>query len=267
MCIRDSIYTSAERTVVPLQPILDAVEFPILVDPVANKASGWFLREGNEFSLNTELREVVIDGQPSSLDPEALIVSDGFDLYVDIELLRSWFPFNATLDIGKLRLLISSETPLPLERQLEREKKRKRNRPIEQQSELPHIDDHYRWLGSPIVDVNLGTVTQRKKSNASDDSKDYNTDGSYSIQGNMDVLKTQTSFSVARSDFDSPSTKRLTVYKRPDDLDKTLPGGIRYAAVGDTFGVSDALILAVLILRYYLLICQVCLHWPQCGGA
>ena len=153
------IYTSAERTVVPLQPILDAVEFPILVDPVANKASGWFLREGNEFSLNTELREVVIDGQPSSLDPEALIVSDGFDLYVDIELLRSWFPFNATLDIGKLRLLISSETPLPLERQLEREKKRKRNRPIEQQSELPHIDDHYRWLGSPIVDVNLGTVT------------------------------------------------------------------------------------------------------------
>ncbi len=41
------LYASPEVTVVPLQALFDAVEYPIDVDPLAAKAHGWFQRENN----------------------------------------------------------------------------------------------------------------------------------------------------------------------------------------------------------------------------
>lgn len=235
------IYTTPEATVIPLQPLFDAVEFPINVDPVALKAHGWFLRESNRFDLNVDNRQLIVGDRIIDIDVNALLVSDEIDLYADILLLKQWLPFEVELQTGKLRLNITSTEPLPLEQQLEREKQRQRNKRIEQDNNFPVQEDVYRSLGVPTVDINLGGVA-RDSDDIAAAADDVDLDLSYSIQASADVLGLQGSLSLSRSSIDADTEERLTLYKRPNHPDQNMIGELGYAALGDVFSVSDALV-------------------------
>lgn len=237
------IYTTAESTLVPLQPIFDAIEFPIEVDPTAEKAHGWFLRESNRFDLNVANHQLIIAGEATSLPENSLIVSDGIDLYADITLLKQWFPFQVELQTSRLRLNITSNQPLPIEQQLQREKSRKKSLGYESDDKSTSRHDIYRNLGVPIIDVNVGGILRDTElSNA--DSDDIESDFSYSVQASADILKFQGNLSVARSSSAADTRKRFTVYKRPNSPEENMIGSLDYAALGDTFGVSDGLIFS-----------------------
>ena len=237
------IYSSPEVVVVPLQPLFDGVEFPIKVDPVANKATGWFLSERNRFDLNVAERKVIIGDRELELPATAMVVSDGFDLYVDIGLLSDWFPFSVEMQTSKLRMLITSDSPLPLELQLEREKKRKRLLGYEGAEKLPLVADKYQLLGVPVIDFNLGGVVRDVEDNgASGD--DIETDSSYSIQMASDIGGFQGSLSLSRASEDGDERERFTLYKRPNLPSENMPGELGYVALGDVFGASDALIFS-----------------------
>lgn len=238
------IYTSPEATIIPLQPLFDAIEFPIEVDPVAKKAHGWFLREGNQFDLNVAKQQMIVGEKTFSIDDKALILSDDIDLYADIRLLKQWLPFNVELQTSKLRIYISSSEPLPLELQLQREKKRKRNLYDEPDEDSLIIRDHYKTLGVPVIDVNLGAVLRDKENIVSAPAAAVDADLSYSVQASADLLGLQGSLALSRSSIDSETQERFTLYKRPNSPEQNMPGELGYAALGDVYGAADGLVFS-----------------------
>ena len=234
------IYSSPEATFVPLQPIFDAIEFPIEVDPVALKATGWFLRESNRFDLNVKNRSLILDGEVQEIPHSARILSDGYDVYVDIVLLKQWFPFDVELQTGRLRLVIHSQQPLPIEKQLEREKNRKHNLGRVGAERLPIVEDNYRKLGVPVIDVTLGADV----SDAETSSKEIEADASYSIQASMDLLNMQSSLSLSKASRNADANRRFTLYKKPNHLEENMLGELAYTSIGDVFGVSDGLVFS-----------------------
>lgn len=234
-------YSSPEATIIPLQPLFDAIEFPIIVDPIANKAHGWFLNEKNIFDLNIASKKVIIDGESKSIPEHALILNDGIDIYADLSLLQQWFPFKTELEVGKLRVNIKSESPLPIEKQLEREQERKRLLVRNNKDNALLVADHYRLLGVPIVNVNLGGIIQDEET-AEPSNASIVADTSYSIQSSTDILGMQSSLSFSKFSNNADSTKRLTLSRQPDLPNKDIIAGLEYVAFGDVFGVSDSLI-------------------------
>lgn len=243
------IYTSPEATVIPLQPLFDAVEFPIEVDPVALKAHGWFLRESNEFDLNTAKQQVIVGDQTLQIADKALILSDDIDLYADIRLLKQWFPFEVELQTSRLRVNISSKETLPLEQQLQREKQRQRSLHNAVEEGVAIKPDHYRALGVPTLDINIGGVIRDAQSTSdiginAISAADVDLDFSYSMQASVDILGLQGSLAVSRSSNDADTDERFTLYKRPNSPEQNMHGQLGYAAIGDVFAASDGLVFS-----------------------
>ena len=235
------IYSSLESTLVPLQPVFDALEFPIHVDPVAVKAHGWFLREQNRFDLNLETRTLTIGDQLQPLPATTQVLSDGFDVYVDLNQLNRWFPFTITLQTSRLRLAVESEQPLPLELQLAREKQRQQQLGRATGNNLPVIPDRYALLGTPTIDVTMGTVLQEvDERDASLDQSDY----SYSLLANTDMLGMQGNLAVSRASSGDSTRERFTLHKKPNHPDKMMTGKLSAVALGDIFAPPDALVFS-----------------------
>ncbi|MFK8020779.1 MAG: hypothetical protein AB8B86_13485 [Pseudomonadales bacterium] len=235
------MYSSNEGTVIPLQALFDAIEFPISVDAAAMTASGWFQRESQNFELRGGQRKVSIGGQSEPIEDTKLLLSDGIDLYADIALLERWFPIKINVDTGRLRIRLSSTEPLPLEKQLARERKRARDSDNISQEHVPLLVDRYQLLGAPIVDVNIGS-SFTENNDVLGESTESELDMAFSIQASADILGLQASFSSSRTSFEERSFERLTFYRRPVAPGENMPANIAYAALGDVFGASDALI-------------------------
>ncbi|WP_101760122.1 collagen binding domain-containing protein [Oceanicoccus sp. KOV_DT_Chl] len=236
------IYSSPEVTVIPLQPLFDSIEFPIEVDPTAGKAVGWFISEDQRFDLNTAEHSVFINDQRQTINQQAIIVSDDLDLYVDVRLLKKWLPLAVELDTGRLRLIIDSEQPLPLEAQLAREKLRDRALGITNSEPLPQIADNYDWLGEPLVYINMGYQIQHREQPA--DAQQTDDDEYYTVQANGDLLGMEGRFSMTKAPNDTSHREIFTLYKRPPTQDESLLAGLKYIAIGDIYAVSDSLIFA-----------------------
>ncbi len=235
------IYATLESTLVPLQPVFDALEFPIHVDPVAGKAHGWFLREKNRFDLNVESRTLTIGEQQQLLPPHSQLLSDGFDLYVDINQLNDWLPVTIELQTSRLRLAVTSQQPLPLELQLERDKARKQKLGRIGGRDLPVIKDHYALAGTPTIDVTMGGVVQ-EVADGSDASVD--SDYSYSVLANADLLGMQGNLSLSRASSGDSMRERFTLYKKPNHPEEMMTGRLSAVAAGDIFAPPDALVFS-----------------------
>lgn len=229
------IYTPPEATLIPLQQLCDLLKFPIEVDPIAMVAKGWFIREEYDFNLKVNEARVRIKGKNLDIPEGALIRADGFDLYVDINLLSQWLPLNFELDSSRLRMTLSSTEALPFEQQLARETRRKKTILARQVKRTPTIPDKYQWLGSPIVDINMGQTIEQGNGKSQ---------SSYSLQGSGDFLGLETRLSVNRESLDQASTKRLTFNKTTNHPDKDLGAGLKLLSVGDVYASSDPLIFS-----------------------
>lgn len=227
------IYTPPEATLIPLQQLCDLLKFPIEVDPIAMVAKGWFIREEYDFDLKVNEARVRIKGKTLDIPEGALIRADGFDLYVDINLLSQWLPLDFELDTSRLRMTLRSTEALPLEQQLAREARRKKTLLARQIKEIPIIPDNYQWIGSPIVDINMGQTIEQGNGKSQ---------SSYSLQGSGDFLGLETRLSVNRESLDQASTKRLTFNKTSNHPDKDLVAGLKLLSVGDVYASSDPLI-------------------------
>ncbi|MEM8499192.1 MAG: carboxypeptidase-like regulatory domain-containing protein [Pseudomonadota bacterium] len=237
------VYSDAETTLVPLQPLFDAIEFPILVNTDNQTADGWFLKESSIFKLNVSKRHLIIGDSDRDIRADAYFVSDDYDLYTSLNQLNEWFPIRVELQKGKLRLNISSYEPLPLEKKLQREKNRKRQQRADAELNSTLIADRYDVLGSPVIDVHLGSeLSEEVDSNGI--GKSVRADYSRSLFLSADILGFQSSFASSQLSSNSTSEERLTFLKRPNLPSESLPGHIGYAALGDVFGASDALVFS-----------------------
>ena len=119
------IYSNSEITLVPLQALFDAIEFPIIVDFVDGTASGWYISPNRKFELSIKEKLLEIDGSVIELTANDKLVEDDFDLYVDLNLINQWLPITLELRLSQLRLILTSEEELPLQKRIAREQARR----------------------------------------------------------------------------------------------------------------------------------------------
>jgi len=138
----------------PLAELSVLLDFPILVDPVAGTASGWFLEPANTFVLNIGNGTVEVKEQQFSIN-DAAVFSDDIDLFVSSTALSEWLPLFFDVSLSAQILKVRSTEKLPKELARERsEQKALKDVTFAATNEYDIPD--YRLLDWPELSVNLG---------------------------------------------------------------------------------------------------------------
>ena len=153
-------YSSGESVVLPLQELMDVLQFPIRVD--VEGAKGWFIQEQKTFLLDTERREVTINGKRTRY-PEARVEIIDDELYVDLELLQHWFPLVMDYSLAAQSLTITSKEKLPMELALDRQTSRRMGSEKEK-PDYPFMMVPYQWISSPFMDVDISSDYDTQRS-------------------------------------------------------------------------------------------------------
>jgi hypothetical protein len=230
-------YLDGSTLYLPLGQIAEALEFPISVDPINGRASGWFLSENRLFSLNMARQEVVVEGRRGTYDPRAVELHTD-DIYVDSRLLSRWFPVDLRYDLANSIIKVHSRESLPVETRLAREDARARlsGRQGAEQTRYEELHVPYRWFDWPFIDFSAeGGYTH-----------DPNTGetwvGRYNSLITADVLKMNATMFVAGDEDDGLSQARLTL-GRKDPLGELLgPLHVSEFALGDIDSPNTTLI-------------------------
>lgn len=149
-------YPKQGSLILPLTDVVNALDFPIEVDPENGRAQGWFIDEKRLFSLDLSAAQVIIAGEQRQLDP-AFIEQLPDDIYVDVRTLARWFPIDIEFDLPNLIVDIKSREPLPLEARLLRDQRREKvlSQRRTQRRDLPEVRVPYQWISWPVIDTNI----------------------------------------------------------------------------------------------------------------
>ena len=218
----------------PLGELAELLDFPILVDPYAGRANGWFIRESQGFQLAVPQSEVVIEGAAASFDPE-LVRRDVTEIYVESSLLSSWLGIEFEVILARLELRLHPSVKLPLQLRLLREEQRRsslsRRRGPDQ---LPRRTAPYRLASWPSADLALRFGVSGGEA-----------DSSYTLFGSADLAGIALETSVSGS-ADAPLSNLRLLGSRTD-IDGGLLGplGLRAIHFGDISTPSVPLVSRV----------------------
>lgn len=223
------IYSYEEITLIPLQPLFDALRFAIKVNPETQQADGWYIKEDNQFYLDKN--HAIASHKKHKVD-HCYLYQDGFDLYSSMDCLNDWFPIDIQLSLNDLTLKVASTETLPLIAKLQREKSRKKqaksNQPL---SKEEIIHDQYQWLGPLVADVSLGYRA------------DQGTSGyDYNLQSAFDFLTFETHLNLSQIQGETTSGI-FTLSKQPTYRESDFALGMNYISLGDIYGQANDLIL------------------------
>ncbi|WP_353352289.1 hypothetical protein [Oceaniserpentilla sp. 4NH20-0058] len=225
------IYSYEGVTLIPLQPLFDALRFAINVNPETEQAQGWFIKQENTFSL--EIDTLYIAGKKYEIDDSCSIQNDGFDLYAPISCINKWFSINASLSFQDLTLKVASNETLPLIGQLKREKNRKQPSSKKRSQDIDPaaiIPNQYDWLGTPVIDAGFGYQEN-----------DVNKRYDYRLYSAFDFLGFETRLTTSQIE-DSTQSATLTFHKKPATQNEVFILGMNDVSIGDVYGVSNDLI-------------------------
>ncbi len=202
-------YLYDDSVLVPLSLIVEALEFPIEVNPAEGLADGWFLSENRRFTLNLNAREVIIEGQKLGLPKNLPAILKDDDIFVDVHLLEQWFPLNIQFSFNELALYFQPQEPLPIQQRLARKARREKQKKREiKKPDLPHLALPRRWLSWPQMDFAFDISIQPDEKGRWSPQLNYSTtldmsllalDSKWFFSGSGDAL-----FSTARVDFSHP---------------------------------------------------------------
>jgi hypothetical protein len=145
-------YLHSGGVLLPLNEVMQTLDFAVTSNPAAGQADGWFLRENRRFSLDIGLGKVVVQGKTTKFDPR-LVFQQIDDLYVDTTLLSKWFPVDLEFDLAQLVIKVKSREPLPLEERLDREKRAAFLGIERVLPEYPRQEIPYRLIDWPFIDT------------------------------------------------------------------------------------------------------------------
>lgn len=159
-------YKSKQNAQISLISLFELLDFPISVDVENRFLSGWFINEQNSFTL--ELPEqadtaatVIINEQKTSLSPENYYI-EGEDIYVDADIIASWFAVTMDFNFTDLQVTVNSESPLPLQQKLAREKRKLRQK-TSKEATLPWKPSNYQTVSMPMLDMQLYSSINKNK--------------------------------------------------------------------------------------------------------
>lgn len=205
------------------------VEYPIHVDLEQQSAEGWFLKETNKFKLSLGrdgLLYVSVNDQQYLVQNEDFQFT-GDDLFIEAELLQTWFGFTLEVDEARLTVNMSSESKFPVEARLARQQRYIPASGGIGHSVMPHKDSPYQLFSSPLIDVQVSSRHTKTDTNAS-----------YSILGNLDLAFVNTEFFLSGNDYDMLSEGRLTASRQSKKADLLGPLKATEIAVGDVTPVN-----------------------------
>lgn len=138
-----------------LADFVSASGFAITVDPNAQIAEGFFIRENQKFRLDIPGGSVLAADRNFSLMPGDVEVADG-DILVKSAVLAQWFGFEVTPDLSMQQLNIASDQKWPIQERLDRlAKKNAKVFDNRVAAKLPEHKVDYRQASFPNIDVNL----------------------------------------------------------------------------------------------------------------
>jgi len=228
------IFHSPEYTLIPMQPLMDALGFPIDVDNDDLLIDGWFISENQTVFADVFRKKLLLSGVDTRWPSDIRYAQAGFDLYLDVQTIEQWFGLRFDLDVSQLALNVASKQALPLLAKLKREALRE---DIEREDAPELIEDYlpnqYAWWGKPQFDVSMGADVSHQRGR-------YNQDTNLVVQGQMDVAKHAMSASYINNSGDSDL--RLTFSKASTGPDEHLFLGLDRYQVGDIYTDSVPLL-------------------------
>lgn len=225
-------YLYREGIQLPLEDVVDLLEFAIDVNSKAGLASGWFLNEQRRFALDVANEKVMVDGKIYKLDPK-LISSHPDGIYVDTSLLSQWFPVDFQFNLSQLSIGIRSREPLPFEQRLEREKTRGVNGAAKDSQEYPRVKIPYKLIDWPAVDVNYNFNYRSEEEKAA---------SLYSAILGGDLLYMNSGLSLSGDEEEGLTDARLWLGRKDPDGGLLGPLHAREFTLGDIFSPQVPLI-------------------------
>jgi len=214
-------YTLGDTAVVSLAEAGAALEFPIIVDPVAGTASGSFIRPERTFTLNVEGSYVEIEGRRVPFSRDEVFVHQGA-IFVTVAALSRWFPVDLRFQPSTLSVEVVPRETLPVQ-------ERQARRGAQQISSvgpaiLPRIETPYRLLGRHAADIGLGYSIRRPVEGGK-----ATTGLNYSALLSGDLAYMDSRIYLGGNHDDALAQARMSLSR--DNLG--LPLGLRYVEVGD----------------------------------
>ncbi len=173
----------------PLNDLVQILEFPIKVDPERSTASGFFLAPENIFELDVEKRAARVGSERYSVTRSDVRRREG-QIYVSVESFAKWFGIASAIDRTQSTIHFTTDKKLPEEEREERQKRWQKMLAVVEPdgNHDPVLQNDYQAIGYPTVDVNLGssyTHTAQASSSGGEGSQPFA--ANYNIQGAMDL--------------------------------------------------------------------------------
>ena len=228
------VFQTPEATFIPVQGLIDTLNFALNLDLDALTIDGWFTSEPSTISIDIANQTVFIRGEKQTWPNTFKYAEDGFDLYIDHHSLESWLGLSLSLDVSQLSVQVSSDTILPIVLKKQRQKKQDEiNKTTPARQFKDYIPNTYDMMGDPSLDIEVSYDLEKNHG-------DSNTFSGAVLQGTMDLFKHSMSSSYVN--LDGEADLRLTFSRASSTVDDSMLLGIDQYRFGDVFSRSDTLL-------------------------
>jgi len=154
-------YQRGEDFLLSLDELTSALGLSIVIDTANGTASGWYISEDRQFSL--DLADAQVSSGDNSwplVDGEAVLFQGG--LYVESTVIEKWFPLTLSTVVRELYINIESAEVLPIQQRINR-----RARVVPgttanyQEVQHPLQDNPYQFVGPHTTNLRFGYSTLR----------------------------------------------------------------------------------------------------------
>ena len=201
-------YQRKDMLLIPMGALAYILDLAIEVRPGDATAQGFLFNENNTFYLDASRTEVTIRGNTGSYKSGLVYVLED-DIYVDSNLLSTWFGLMIDADLFSSTVKITSDTPFPFIVKMEREERiaKTRARLAVEQPYYPHHYEPYDLWNVPFIDQTF-EATRRQG-----DSQSTNTFRSTTF-ATSDLLGMSSSLYMLLTDDDELNDFRFTLGKK-----------------------------------------------------
>lgn len=215
-------YQRGEDFLLSLNELTTGLGFPITVDGAAGTATGWYISEDRNFSLDLARASVTSNGKSWPLADGEVVVFQG-GLYADTKALEKWFPLRLSAVIRDLYLDVEPTETLPIQRRFNR-----RERIVVSSGRPPPQytlqDNPYQFFGPHVTKLRLGYSTIRQNPE-----RDAEYSINYATLSRGDLGWMTSTLSLAGQSSDSLTGARLKLERSAFDG----PLGLNHIEVGD----------------------------------
>ena len=150
-------YSSNGVTLIPIGQLTSILELSFVVNPEKGTIEGFIRDESEEYFLDAYSQIAKVDGSQFEINGHRVAINET-DIYLDIDLIEKWMPFQIDLNPYRSIIRIITDKPLPVQEKMERrfrwetlEKKDMKTGKVF----YPAVENPYELISGPFVDHNL----------------------------------------------------------------------------------------------------------------